>query len=197
MAGTIPLATLFLNKFVETNLERYKDDPEMLPLFQNLTLSEIVISDLTPGVPEAQTATVSSASRNFRGVEQAWLPAFIDSPLAFTLSNPGAPLADLAALGEQTVPGVYGYTVGGKVVPGLVLASDTDETTREANAKSVFQSAYKYVIADSELTVDGDSLDITLNAYTRGSLVHVVALVPVKVIPATDYGRLEYPEDQA
>lgn len=194
MAGTISLQQLFLNKFLEVNLDRYADDPEMLPLFQGLTLAEIVISDLNPGVPEAQTATVSSASRNFRGVQQAWTPAFLNSVNAFTLMNKDTPLANLAELSEQTVPGVYGYTDGATVVPGLVLPSDTDSTTLEANAKAGFQSAYKYVIADSELTVGENDLSVTLNAYTRGSIVHVVAEVAVKVIPATDYGRLAYPE---
>lgn len=196
MAGTIPLAQLFLNKFVEINQDRYSDDPEMLPLFDNLTLSEITISDLVPGVPEAQTATVSSASRNFRGIQQAWLPAFLDAPNAFTLLNKEAPLASVNDLGSQTVEGVYGYldADGVTVRVGVVLPSDTDAGTREVNAKATFQSAYKYVIADNELTVDADSINITMNAYTRGEIPHVVALVAPKVIPATDYGRLEYPE---
>lgn len=195
MAGTIPLAQLFLNKFIEVNEARYIDDPEMLPLFQGLTLAEITITDLNPGAPEAQTATVSSASRNFRGVQQAWTPAFLNSPFAFTLLNTGVPLASVTELGDQTVPGVYGYMDAGKVVPGLVLDSDTNAGNLQAKAKAGFQSAYKYVIADSELTVGDTDVSVLLNAYTRGSIVTVVALVPEKVIPATDYGRLAYPED--
>lgn len=194
MAGTIPLEQLFLNKFLEVNEARYADDPDMLPLFQGLTLAEITITDLNPGVPEAQTATVSSATRNFRGVQQAWTPAFLNSPYAFTLLNTDSPLADLAALQAQTVPGVYGYMADGKVVPGLVLDPDTDEDNRVVNAKVGFQLAYKYVIGDSELVVGSGDVSILMNAYTRGSIVTTVAPHAIKVIPATDYGRLEYPE---
>lgn len=194
MAGVIALESLFLAKFISVNQDRYSADPEMLALFDNLQLSDIVISDLTPGVPEAQTATVSSTTRNFRGVQQAWLPAFLDSEKPFTLLNPGAPLADIGALDDQTVPGVYGYLDAAVVKVGLVLPSDTDETTLEAKTKEVFQGSFKYVIADTELTVTDTEVSITLNAYVRGSLPHVIAAVPVIVIPPTDYGRLEWPE---
>ncbi len=195
MAGTIALESLFLAKFVAFNQDRYENDPDMLALFTNLQLSDITITDLVPGVPEAQTATVSSITRNFRGVQQAWLPALLDSEKPFTTLNPGAPLADFAALDDQTVPGVYGYLDNAVVKVGLVLPSDTDADTREANAKQVFQEAFKYIIGDGELTVTEDALEINLNAYVRGSLPHVTAAVPVIVIPPTDYGRLEWPEE--
>lgn len=194
MAGTIDLKQLLLNKFVEFNLTRYADDPEMLPLFQGLTLDEVTISDLVTGVAEPQMATISSTSRNFRGLQQEWLPAFINSRHAFTALNEATPLVDEAALADQTVPGVYLYTSGADVLPGLVLPHDTVPATLEANAISVFQGGYKYVIGDEELTVDDTTLSIALNPYTRGSLVHVTASVAVVEIPATDYGRLEYPE---
>lgn len=194
MAGTIPLQQLLLNKFVEVNLVRYADDLEMKPLFENLTLAEISITDLVPGVTEPQMATISSTARNFRGVQQEWLPAFLNSPKAFTALNAEAPLVSLAALSEQTVPGLYLYIEGPDTLPGLVLPHDTTPETLEANAKSAFQSAYKYVIADSELTVGADTVSVDMNPYTRGSITHVTAALAVITIPATDYGRLEYPD---
>lgn len=194
MAGTIPLQQLFLNKFVEVNLARYASDPDMRPLFENLTLDDITISDLVTGAPEVQTATVSSAARNFRGIQQKWLPAFLNSPNAFIALNQEAPLASAADLTAQTVPGLYLYTSGSDVLPGLVLPFNTTAGTREANAKSLFQAAFKYVINDSELTVDASTLSVLLNTYTRGSIVHAIGTEAVKVIPPTDYGRLEYPE---
>lgn len=194
MAGTIALESLFLAKFISVNEERYADEPDMLALFTGLQLGDIVISDLNPGVPEAQTATVSSTARNFRGIQQAWLPAFLDHERPFTLLNPGAPLADIGLLDDQTVPGAYGYLDAAVVKVGLVLPSDTEADTLEAKTKEVFQGSFKYVIADSELTVTETEVSITLNAYVRGSLPHVIAAVPVMVIPPTDYGRLEWPE---
>lgn len=196
MAGIIPLATLFLNKFVEVNLERYKDDPEMLPLFQNLELNDIIISDLVPGVAEAQVATVSSNNRNFRGILQRWLPAFLDKPEPYALKNPANPLASINDLLEQEVPGVYGYMSEGEVFPGMVLPSSTLAGTLEVNAKATFQSNFGYAIDDSELTIGANSLSVTMNAYTRGSIPFVVAKGGVMVIPPTDYKRLAHPEDK-
>jgi len=196
MAGIIPLATLFLNKFVEVNLVRYKDDPEMLPLFQNLGLNDIVISDLIPGVAEPQVATVSSDSRNFRGILQRWLPAFLDKPEPFALKNPVTPLASINDLLEQADPGVYGYLSDGEVFPGMVLPKDTLSTTLEANAKALFQSNFGYAINDEELTVNENSLSVTMNVYTRGSIPFVVAKGGVMVIPPTNYRRLAHPEDK-
>ncbi|MNM20166.1 hypothetical protein D3C81_305010 [compost metagenome] len=194
MAGTIPLEQLFLNKFVEVNLARYENDAEMLPLFQNLTLSEITISDLVPGVPEQQTATVTSVSRNFRGVTQQWLPAFLNSPNAFVLKNKDTPLANAAALADQTTPGAYVYTDGADTKVGLVLSASSTSGTQQEDVKAVFQDAYRYIISSDELTTDTTTITVAMNAYTRGSLVYAIGSEPVKVIPPTDYGRLEYPE---
>lgn len=195
MAGIIPLATLFLNKFVEVNLVRYADDPEMLPLFQNLELSDIVISDLVPGVAEPQVATVSSANRNFKGLLQRWLPAFLDKPDPFTLKNPNTPLADIVALADQEEPGMYGYLDEGVVFPGMVLPNDTMANTLEANAKATFLGSFGYAIGEDELTVSDNSLSVTMNVYTRGSIPMVVAKGGVMVIPPTNYKRLTHPED--
>lgn len=194
MAGTIDLKQLFLNKFVEVNQARYADDPEMLPLFENLTLAEITISDLVPGVPEAQVATVSSASRNFRGIQQEWLPAFLDSPNAFTLKNKGFPLTSAAELANQTTPGAYVYTSGADTKVGLVLSASSTPVTQEDDAKAIFLEAFKYIIGDTEVSTDSTEVSVTLNAYTRGALTYAVGKEPIKEIPATDYGRLEYPE---
>lgn len=196
MAGIIPLATLFLNKFVEVNLERYKDDPTMLPLFQNLELNDITISDLVPGVAEPQVATVSSDNRGFRGVLQRWLPAFLAKPDPFALKNPDAPLAGIDELTDQVEAGVYGYLSEGEVLPGLVLPPDTIPSTLEANAKATFQASFTYAIGDDELTVGTNTLSVTMNVYTRGIIPFVLARGGVMEIPPTDYKRLAHPEDR-
>ena len=195
MAGIIPLATLFLNKFVQVNLDRYSDDPTMLPMFQNLELSDITISDLVPGVTEAQVATVSSHNRNFRGILQRWLPAYLDKPEPFSLMNLNAPLSDINQLLEQTAPGIYGYLDEGVVFPGMVLPKDTLANTLEANAKETFLGNFMYTIDTDELTFNSNSLSVTMNVYTRGSIPFVIAKGGVMVIPPTDYKRLTYPED--
>lgn len=196
MAGIIPLETLFLNKFVAVNLDRYKDDPAMLPLFQDLELGDITISDLVPGVAEPQVATVSSENRNFRGIQQRWLPAFLAKPDPFALKNPTTPLASVTELGEQEDPGVYCYLSDGEVLPGMVLPSETIPSTLEANAKAMFQSSFGYAIGSDELTVGSNSLSVAMNVYTRGSIPFAVAKGGVMTIPPTDYRRLAHPEDK-
>jgi len=196
MAGIIPLETLFLNKFVEVNLERYKDDPKMLPLFQGLELNDITISDLVPGVAEPQVASVSSENRNFKGILQRWLPAFLAMPDPFGLMNPGAPLPDFTALTEQLDPGVYGYIENGEVVPGMVLSNKTTEETLEANAKAMFLSSFNFAIDPDELVVSQTALSVTMNVYTRGSITFVIAPGGQFTIPPTNYKQLAYPEDR-
>jgi len=195
MAGIIPLETLFLNKFVEVNLERYKNDPKMLVLFQGLELGDITISDLVPGIPEPQIATVSSENRNFKGIQQRWLPAFLAKKEPFALKNPKAPLPNIEALAEQTEPGVYGYLSKGEILPGMVLSNRTMPETLEANARAVFQSSFMYKIGNDELTVNGNTLSITMNAYTRGSIPLTVAPGGLMTIPPTNYKQLTHPED--
>ncbi|MBS9733499.1 hypothetical protein, partial [Pseudomonas aeruginosa] len=114
MASNLPIQTIFLDKFVEFNKDRYKDDAEMLALFDGLTLADITISDITAdgANPELQSATVTSVSRNFKGVEQKWLPANINTPFAFVVVNKGAPLTGEDQLAKQTTPGAYVYLVG-------------------------------------------------------------------------------------
>lgn len=103
---------------------------------------------------------------------------------------------DINALLEQEVPGIYGYMSEGEVFPGMVLSSSTLSSTLEANAKATFQSNFGYAIDNSELTVGENSLSVTMNVYTHGSIPFVVAKGGVMVIPPTNYKRLAYPEDK-
>lgn len=201
MASNLPIQTIFLDKFVEFNKDRYKDDAEMLALFDGLTLADITISDITADGtnPELQSATVTSVSRNFKGVEQKWLPANINTPFAFVVVNKGAPLTSEAELADQTTPGAYVYLVGeGEEAVqrvGLVLASTTTTETQAADALALFKANFEYVLDDADVdTATAKVLKVTTNPFTRGELVYEIGKAPIIEIPETDYGRLEFKE---
>lgn len=195
MPGTIPLEQLFLDKFVEVNQSRYQDDLGMLPLFINLTLDEIVISDLVPGVAEPQVATVTSKSRNFRGLTQRWLPAFLDTPFAFFVQNKGNPLASVSELANQETPGAYIYLAAGQSKVGFVLPFNTAEANKQTAIRTLFLDKFRYYLDPADLSTTTSQISITMNAFARGTLPYVIGKEGIKLLDPYDYGLLTNPTE--
>lgn len=198
MAGTTH-KQLVLNQFVPFNTNRYKDDPEMLPLFQGLTLDEVVISDLVVNDtnPERYVSTITSASRGFRGVKQEWERGEFNDPNGFKILNRATPATSLTDITDKyNTPGAYSYTDGGVTKVAVLALKGADDAESIVNAKATFVSSYLFL--DTELNV---TVAVTLDAITPETtnpyMVGTIKLLSVdaeKIIPPTFYGKLVYPE---
>lgn len=193
---------LFFERFVKFNLNRYQNDPVYLPLFQGLTLSDVTIDDITEisqPVAGSRRATVTSISRNFRGIEQDWTPAVAETtPKLYTLLNTAAdPLADLATAQEQTTPGLYAYLdadgVTVKVV--VVIGADVESADFATAVGQVLRAGLKYDIPIFDVPDGGHTVVLTGVTF-GGTLEWVQGTAPVIVIPPTYYGVLDGGDDE-
>ena len=192
MAGKTHIA-LFVERFVKFNLNRYAGDPEMLPLFQGLTESDLQISDIATQPNGRRSATIVSASRNFRGDPlQTWTPAPAATTLGLYLLRNSTPLADINVLEVQTMPGLYSYLDAGVTKVGVVIASSVAVGAEKAAIESVVRANLAYDIP-TITTVGDDTFTQLIGDTFFGNLEWVKGTVPIKVIPPTDYGLLTNP----
>lgn len=186
---------LFFNRFVAFNLDRYQDDAEMLPLFQGLQENELTFEALTGTGADTRSLTVKSVSRNFMGVNQTYHAAELNNVRAYSMVEPGVVAPTLADLDEKTVPGVYAYLdADGVTTKIMILIDDKAEVgTDAAAAIEALTSAFKYDLLPGDITSGADALTIEAPCF-YGVLSFKRAAAEVLVIPATDYGQLEFPE---
>lgn len=181
---------LFVERFVSFNQNRYKDDPAMAPLFNNLTEAELEVTNIVDADGGAKrSATVRSLARNFIGENQTWTPGLAATDLNLYNLTSDDIVESKAALGEITVPGVYAYEDEGEIKVGIVVQFDTEEEGEAAVVEQVLRAGLVY--EPGTITVDSaaNTVEIGGNTYV-GILDYVIGTEPVKVIPATDYGVL-------
>lgn len=180
---------LFVERFTRFNLNRYANNPGMLSLFQGLTEAEIRVSEITELGNGRLTSTVSSTSRNFRGIEQSWTPAPADtSANIYNLKNT-VPLANLAALVAQTVPGLYAYAEDDKILIGAVIPYNTQDANINTAARAVVEAGLIYAVP--LIVVKGGETVVTLDGTTiKGTMRWVRGTSSIRIIPPTNYGVL-------
>lgn len=180
---------LFVERFTRFNLNRYANNPGMLSLFQGLTEAEIRVSEITELGNGRLTSTVSSTSRNFRGIEQSWTPAPADtSANIYNLKNT-VPLADINALAAQTVPGLYAYADADQILIGAVIPYNTLDANINAAAKAVVEAGLIYEVP--LIVVMPGSPVVTLDGTTiKGTMKWVRGTSSIRIIPPTNYGVL-------
>jgi len=191
---------LFHERFVKFNLDRYKDDPKMLPLFQGLTLGMVSITDITDisePVEGSRRSTVTSVARNFKGIEQDWTPADAATNVKlYTLGNedPLVPIADLETLKEQTAVGVYSYLDGETVKAAVVISAEVEEAGFAAAVETALKAALKYDIPEVNVPEGGTTIELIGDTFL-GTLEWVQGAAEIIVIPPTYYGQLDVEEE--
>lgn len=184
---------LFVEVFTRFNLDRYENDPVMLPLFQGLTEADVTVTDITAisqPIAGSRRSTVTSLSRNFKGIEQDWSPAVAETtPTLFIVVNTGGPLADLNELETQTTPGVYTYSEGATTKVGVVIGADVEEADFATAVEAVLRAGLVYDIPTVNVPNGGTTIVLTGDTFS-GTLEWVQGTAPVIVIPPTYYGVL-------
>lgn len=198
MAGKLHKELVFA-QFLPFNLTRYAADAEMLPLFQDLTFDEVVISDLVVNGtnPERFMATVTSASRGFRGVRQEWERGEFNDANGFRVLNRATPAANLTEITDlYNTPGAYVYMDGAVKKVAILALKGADDAASIVNAKATLGSSYLYEADELAVTVAA-GLDSITPLSTNPYMVGTIALLSVdaeKIVPPTFYGKLVYPE---
>lgn len=182
---------LFFERFLEFNLDRYKDDPTYLAAFTDLTFAEVTIADIVKTDGDTRrSATVTSATRHFKGLNQSWTPAKAATDLKlYTLLNE-VPLVDIGKLSEQTVPGLYSYVDGEEVKVAVVIANGVEEEEQDAAVEMVLRAGLVYDIPTVTVNSVGSSVALIGDTF-EGTLMWFEGAAEILEIPDTDYGQLE------
>jgi hypothetical protein len=182
---------LFFERFLSFNLDRYQSNPTYLALFTDLTFADVTISAIVKTDGDTRrSSTVTSVSRNFRGINQSWTPAPAATDLElYTLKNTEA-LADLNALEAQTEAGLYSYVDGPDVKVGIVIAAGIEEAGIPAAVEAMLRANLKYDIPTVTVAPGGTTAVLVGDTF-EGTLEWVAGTAPVVIIPETDYGQLD------
>jgi hypothetical protein len=185
---------LFVDRFIEFNLDRYKDDVPMKALFTGLTESDLSFELLAGSGTNVRSLTVKSATRNFIAVNQTYHAADLHNADGYDLVDPVVQ-ADLATVKAQSTPGVYAYKdvdgVTDKII--VLLPYGTAVGAQQAAAKVAFTTAVHVVIQGSDIV--SDAAKLTVDGPTiYGQIPFALGVQAIITIPDTDYGQLTYPE---
>lgn len=182
---------LFIERFIEYNLVRYKDNPKMLVKFEGLTSEMVTVSDIQPIMEGSRrNSAVFSAPRRFKGINQSWTPAKAETDLKLYKPVTEEPLASKAKLAEIVEQGVYFYVDGQEVKVAIVIANGIDVALQPAAVESTLRAALVYDIPKVAVPGTGNTCILTGNTF-EGTLYWVEGQAPIEVIPETDYGQLK------
>lgn len=181
---------LFFERYLEFNLNRYKDNPQYLAAFTGLAFADVTISNVVPLDPGKRKATVVSVARNFREQNASWTPSPAATDLKlYTLKNTTA-LPSMNDLETQTEAGLYSYVDGSDVKVGIVIGAGVDEAGIPAAVEAVLRTNLLYEIPTVTVAAGGTTAVLVGDTF-EGTLEWVEGTAPVLVIPDTDYGQLE------
>lgn len=159
---------LFLDRFIEVNVERYADRPSIAQIFQNLTLGQVVFSNYKEVILENdQVAHQFDVDMPgvFTGKNQMYYPAdyLVHDVAAFESE-------DLIAEDEKNRQGVAGiYHLDPQGGFSLVLNGDLASDKVHALVKE----KCLYELTNDEIVVSEDLTSVTIKSQT------VIGVIPV------------------
>lgn len=157
----IPSNQLFLDRFIEYNVERYQDNPSFVQTLQGLTLAQVSLTNLREVTLEGgQLAHLYDIDMPgvFSGKNQMFYPAdyIAHKVTVFEEATPVTP----DELETKGTAGIYKLTVGGG--SALVLNGKKDSTT----VLALIKEKCLYELSDDQIVINQDVSLVTLNSPT-------------------------------
>ncbi|EBV8434091.1 hypothetical protein AVA65_07565 [Salmonella enterica subsp. enterica serovar Minnesota] len=154
---SLPSRQLFLDRFMEVNRIRYKNDPEVLDRLNKLTVQDIVFEGLTedPNRPEGMISNFSVPAKAIEAYAQRWIPVNIKSKHIIDPANVTSvpTLADVIAAQAR---GLFTYQDNGSTKLAIVMAFRQDIPV-ENLAKEVTKTLNRntnYILKDGDLQIN-------------------------------------------
>lgn len=157
----IPSNQLFLDRFIEYNVERYQDNPSFVQTLQGLTLATVSLTNLREVTLEGgQLAHLYDIDMPgvFTGKNQMFYPAdYIQHKVAvFEEPDPVTP----ENLELKGTAGIYKLAAGGG--SALVLNGKKDNAT----VLALIKEKCLYDLIDSQIVISQDISSVTINSPT-------------------------------
>lgn len=168
----IPSNQLFLDRFIEYNSERYKDNPALVTMFKGLTLDKVELTNLRETTLEnGKPANLFDikAPGVFVGKNQKFYPAdYLIHNVAEISKDEPVTLQDLP---QKDTAGIY--TVLPEGGSALVLKGDKTETA----VKLLIEVKSRYDITDAQITINADLSSLTIKSPTIVGTLYVTESV--------------------
>lgn len=157
----IPSNQLFLDRFIEYNVERYQDNPSFVQTLQGLTLGQVSLTNLRKMILESgQLVHMYDIELPgiFIGKNQMFYPAdYIKHKVAlFEEEDPVAP----ENLELKGTAGIYKLMPSGG--SALVLNGKKDSAT----VLALIKEKCLYALSDDQVVISQDVASVTINAPT-------------------------------
>ena len=160
---SLPSRQLFLDRFMEYNRERYKNDPETLARLQTLTLDKIVFQGLSddPSKPGGKVSNFSVPAGAIMAELQHWNPLDIKNE---KIINPAIITAvpSIEEIIAANTRGLFSFEDQGQVKLAVVMSFRQDIPTGELTKDVVKTINYSsnYILKETDLQINfADSTD--------------------------------------
>ena len=150
---------LFLNRFITVNKERYKDDPDIAPIFNTLTLEDIIWDFVTVNQTDVskRISNFHSDTLLFTAKDQQWNCVELTNPALHNLTD----IKDTIDIAKAVnTAGVYLYKENA-VNKMLVLVDKDSIANNTAKDQTVvlLKAIMKYDFKDSAVTIKTTNSD--------------------------------------
>lgn len=165
----IPNRQLFLDRFIEYNVERYKDKPLLVAVIQGLTLEQLTISNFQ--VADASNPALPVYSYRvdkegvFTGVNQKFIPADVETGNLFNIIGH---VDDENELSLKTEEGVY--TMGVAKIASLLIIKGKIGDSQYVMGQ--VKTSLKYDVLDQDVsfangkvTIDNETILGSFSVY--------------------------------
>lgn len=155
---SLPSRQLFLDRFLEYNRIRYKDDPKLLARLNSITLSGIIFMGLTddPDRPGGKVSNFLVPAPAIRAEIQRWIPADITEEKVTDPANV-IPMEDLQAIMSGKARGLFQFPDeegNPKFAVVMNYRSDIDASSLALNVIRFLNLKTNYRLLDEDLEYD-------------------------------------------
>ena len=194
---------LFLDRFVVVNKDRYKDDSDILPIFNTVTLADIVWDSIVVNQSDEskRIANFHSDTLMFSAKSQQWNCVALNNNAIINITDIKASIDAVKTL--DTV-GVYLYTDAGVTKIAAIVDKDSIvNNTAQAQTVLLLKGVLKYDFSDNAVSVKQTNADnVVFSVLAECFYGNVVAFETTKTSGGGDGGDGDggdesTPEDEA
>lgn len=182
---SLPSRQLFLDRFLEYNLERYKNDPDTLARLRRIKLSDIVFDGFAED-PDRPGSVISNFTVPTDAIEaylQKWIPVDVKNENIIDPSNVTV-VSDINDVIAANARGFFNYDDNGVTKLAVVMTFRQDIPIEEL-AKEVIKTINKtsnYVLKEDDLHINytGSTDDYKLFDLLNETIVGEVTVIRLK-----------------
>lgn len=176
---------LFLDLFIKSNKERFKDSPEVVAMLDQLKLEDIVwdkIEENTEIGVGGRVASFHSDVHNFVAHNQVWICADLHDPVVLAIDDIKG---DLDEVKETNAPGLYLYIDGNDdKLAAIVAEGALSDGSALTAVVGLVTGVAQYELSADSFTLNGNTVTVSTDCVL--GQINVLEVQPAPEEPAQD-----------